>query len=68
MKKIVIINDCAFVMSDLIPYLTDSYRIQFLTRSRNLYSKTFGIFLKVLIASGDLYHVNYALQDAWLVN
>jgi glycosyltransferase involved in cell wall biosynthesis len=68
MKKIVVVNDCAYVMSDLIPYLTDSYKIHFLPRSRNTYSKTLGIFLKVLATSGDLYHVNYALQDAYLVS
>ncbi len=67
-RQIIIVNDCAYVMSDLIPYLSKSYKIKFLTRSRNLFSKTLGLLFKVLSANGDLYHVNYALQDAYIVS
>ncbi len=67
-KRIVIVNDCAHVMEDLIPHLTDQFDIDFIQRTRGLWSKTFGILLKVLKAKGDLIHVNYALQDAYLVD
>jgi hypothetical protein len=66
--KLVIVNDCAHVMQDLIPLLSDTYEISFLKRTRGLWSKTFGIALKILRQDGDIFHVNYALQDAYLVD
>ena len=66
--KVVIVNDCSHVMEDLMPYLSERFDIEFITRSRGLWSKTFGLLLKVLRAEGDVFHVNYALQDAYLVD
>jgi len=66
--KVVIVNDCSHVMEDLMPYLSERFDIEFIMRSRGLWSKTFGLLLKVLRAEGDVFHVNYALQDAYLVD
>jgi hypothetical protein len=66
--KVVIVNDCAHVMEDLISYLSSEFEIQFLQRTRGLWSKTFGVIWKIARSKGDLYHVNYALQDAYLVS
>lgn len=66
--NIVVVNDCGHVMEDLLPYLHNSFgKIKFLQRSRRWFSKTVGIVWKILMSEGDLYHVSYALQDAWLV-
>lgn len=67
-KRIIVVNDCAHVMEDLIPHLTDRFDIDFIRRTRGLWSKTFGIFWDILKAEGNLIHVNYALQDAYLVD
>ncbi len=67
-RHIVIVNDCAHVMEDLIPYLSKSYHIDFIQRSRARYSKTLGILVDILKARGDIFHVNYALQDAFMVD
>lgn len=66
--KVVVVNDCAHVMEDLIPYLTNDFDIKFIQRSRGLWSKTFGVLWKIVRAKGDLFHVNYALQDGYLVD
>ena len=66
--KVVVVNDCAYVMADLIPYLESDFDIEFIQRSRGLWSKTFGILWKIIRAKGDVFHVNYALQDAYLVD
>jgi len=66
--KVLVVNDCAHVMEDLIPYLSSKFEIQFLQRTRELWSKTFGILWKIAKSEGDLWHVNYALQDAYLVD
>jgi len=55
-------------MEDLIPFLSQSYDIKFIQRTRSGWSKTVGIFWKIFRAEGDLFHVNYALQDAYLVD
>jgi hypothetical protein len=55
-------------MEDLIPYLSESLDVEFIQRSRRWLSKTFDILLKILRANGDLFHVSYALQDAYLVD
>jgi len=66
--KVVVVNDCAHVMEDLMPYLSESFEVKFIQRSRGWWSKTFGVLWKILRAKGDLFHVNYALQDAYLVD
>jgi len=66
--KVLVVNDCAHVMEDLIPYLSSKFEIQFLQRTRGLWSKTFGILWKIAKSEGDLWHVNYALQDAYIVS
>lgn len=66
--NVVVVNDCGHVMEDLLPYLRNSFgEIEFLQRSRRWLSKTVGILWKIAKSKGDLYHVSYALQDAWLV-
>jgi hypothetical protein len=64
--KVVVVNDCAHVLEDILPYLRQEFDVEYIMRTRNLWSKTFGIGWKILKSKGDLYHVNYALQDAWL--
>ena len=66
-RKITVVNDCAYVMSDLLPYLSD-FNIDIILRSRGFWAKTFGLLWKISqINSCSLIHVNYALQDAFLV-
>ena len=66
--KIVVVNDCAHVMEDIIPYMPWKFEIQFLHRTRGLWSKTFGMLWKIAKSIGDIYHANYALEDAYLVS
>jgi hypothetical protein len=66
--KVVVLNDCAHVMEDLIPHLLNEFDIEFIPRSRSLWSKTFGILWKILRSQGDIFHVSYSLQDAYLAN
>ncbi|MEM0117955.1 MAG: hypothetical protein QXV32_05870 [Conexivisphaerales archaeon] len=68
MEKVVVVNDCAHVFEDLIPELKNDYEIEFIQRTRSLTSKTFSLLWQILRADGSLYHVNYALQDAYLVS
>jgi hypothetical protein len=68
LKTVNIVNDCAHVMQDLIPHLQEDFSINRVERSRGLYSKTLGLFNKIRKLDGGLNHVNYALQDAWLVS
>ena len=65
--KVVVVNDCGYVWEDLKPYLPDNIEWQFIKRSRGFWSKTFGLALQILRSKGDFYIVNFALQDAWLV-
>jgi hypothetical protein len=55
-------------MEDILPLMQYEFDIQFLRRTRGLWSKTFGILWKIAKSSGAIYHVNYALQDAYLVS
>lgn len=66
--RIVHINDCAFVGASLVKELrARGYEVGHITRSRSLFSKTFGIGWKILRSGdADIYHVHYALQDAFL--
>jgi len=51
----------------MLPYLAQSFDVKMIKRSRKLLSKTISLAWRILTSNGDLYHVNYALQDAWLV-
>jgi hypothetical protein len=64
--KVVVVDDCSHVMADIIPFLDKDIEVQSLSRTRGLWSKTFGVAWKILCSKGDVYHVNYGLQNAWL--
>lgn len=62
------INDCAFVGATLLKYLPEDLEKQHIIRSRSFWDKTFGIALKILKSKGDIFHVNYLLQDCYLAS
>lgn len=64
--KVVFINDCCEDAKCFRRHLPSEAESDYIIRTRGLWSKTFGIFWKILHANGDLYHVHYALQDAYL--
>lgn len=66
--KIVMINDAAFVGETLLKYMPAELEKQHIKRSRNFWSKTFGIALKILRAKGDIYHAHYLLQDCYIAS
>jgi glycosyltransferase involved in cell wall biosynthesis len=63
--RVVMINDAASVGATLRKFLPN-VQVKYIERTRGLYSKTVGISLKILRAKGDIYHVNYLLQDCYL--
>jgi len=65
--RVIVVNDCGYVWEDLKLYLPKNIEWQFIKRSRGWYSKTFGLLWQILRSQGDFYIVNFALQDAWLV-
>jgi hypothetical protein len=66
MLKVVVINDCANTTANLVPHLRNEFDVEMLLHSRGLWSKTAGLAYRIAKTHADLYHVNYALQDAWL--
>ncbi|MEM3685244.1 MAG: glycosyltransferase [Conexivisphaerales archaeon] len=64
--KVTMINDCAFVGETLLKYMPTDLDKSHIKRSRGLWSKTFGLAYKVLIAKADIYHVHYLLQDSYM--
>ena len=64
--KVVMINDAAFVGETLLKYMPAEIKKQHIKRSRSFWSKTFGLAFKILRAKGDIYHVNYLLQDCYI--
>jgi len=62
------INDCAFVGETLLKYMPPDIEKQHIKRTRGLWSKTFGLACKILKAKGDVYHVNYLLQDCYIAS
>ncbi|MDG7036582.1 MAG: hypothetical protein JRN32_00965 [Nitrososphaerota archaeon] len=68
MAKLVIVNDCAHVMENLIPVVSKVYTVEYLRRTRSPFSKTLNLAWKIMASKGDIYHVNYGLQDAYLVD
>jgi glycosyltransferase involved in cell wall biosynthesis len=61
-----IINDCAFVYEDMLPYFLSNFNTKLIKHSRTLFGKTFQLLWKIVTAKANLYVANYALQDAWL--
>jgi hypothetical protein len=55
-------------MQELIPRVQGDYEVNFIKRSRKLWSKTFGLARQIYKANTGIFHVNYALQDAYLVS
>lgn len=67
MCKVTFVNDCAYTSETIAKYLDKTeFQIKFVTRTRELWSKTFGIAWKILTSRGNIFHVAYALQDAFL--
>ena len=66
--KLVMINDCAFVGETLLKYLPPKLEKQHIQRGRNFWNKTFGLAFNILKAKGDIYHVNYLLQDCYIAS
>ena len=64
--KVVMVNDCAFVGETLLKYLPSEIEKEHIKRSRGLWSKTFGLAYKILIAKGDVCHAHYLLQDCYV--
>jgi glycosyltransferase involved in cell wall biosynthesis len=66
--KVVMVNDCAFVGQTLLKYLPPEFEKQHIKRGRGLWSKTFSLAYRILRAKGDVYHVNYLLQDCYIAS
>lgn len=68
--KIVMINDCCHVGASLATELRNmGCEVPHILRSRGIFSKTFGIAWNILSSGdADIYHVHYALQDAFLAS
>ena len=66
LMKVVMVNDAAFVGETLLKYIPAELEKQHIKRSRGFWSKTFGLALKILRVKGDIYHVNYLLQDCYI--
>ena len=64
MIRVVMINDCAFVGENLSKYFCGTN----IMRSRNIFNKTLGLSWRILRSHGDLYHVNYLLQDCYIAS
>ncbi|TRO46260.1 hypothetical protein E2P60_05705, partial [Candidatus Bathyarchaeota archaeon] len=64
--KLVMFNDCAFVGETLLKYMPPEVEKQHIKRSRSFLSKTFGLAFKILMAKGEIYHINYLLQDCYI--
>lgn len=69
-RQIVVINDCSYVMATLVPHLrTEGYEVELVLRNRSFWSKTGGLLWKITRTQKEaLFHVNYALQDAYLTS
>jgi glycosyltransferase involved in cell wall biosynthesis len=64
--KITFINDCTNQAQTIAKYLPEKYNSEIVTRTKGFLSKTLGLTLKIRRANADVYHVFYALQDAYL--
>ena len=68
MTSVCMVNDCSFVAANLTPHLENWFDVSQVNRSRGLYAKTVGLWWKIRNSEADLYHVHYALQDAWITS
>lgn len=66
--KVIMINDCAFVGETLLKYMPESFVKVHVKRGRGFLEKSIGLVLKILSCSGDVYHVHYLLQDAFITS
>jgi len=64
--KVTMINDCSFVGENIVKFLPTRFDVTHIKRTRGFYSKTVGVFWKILRASGDVFHTHYLLQDSYL--
>ena len=64
--KVVMINDCAYVGETILKFLQGYVEWVHVKRRRSIWDKTFGVAYKISKAKGDLYHVNYLLQDCYI--
>jgi len=40
MRRVVVVNDCAHVIEDMLPFLRRRFDVELIERTRGLYSKT----------------------------
>jgi len=66
LKSVCMVNDCSHVAENLIPHLKNWFEVSCVKRTRSLMDKTVGLWWKIRNSDADLYHVHYALQDAWI--
>jgi len=66
--KVIMINDCAYVGETILKFLPRDVEKAHVKRSRGFWSKTFGIAYKIFRSKGDVYHVNYLLQDCYIAS
>ena len=64
--KVVMINDCAYVGETILKFLQGGVEWVHVKRSRSIWDKTFGVTYRIFRAKGDVYHVNYLLQDCYI--
>ena len=62
------INDCAYVGETILRFMSGDVEKVYVKRSRGFLSKTVGIAYKILRSRGDVYHVNYLLQDCYIAS
>jgi len=62
------INDCAHVGETILRFLSEEVEKVYVKRGRGLLSKTVGVAYKILRSRGDVYHVNYLLQDCYIAS
>jgi glycosyltransferase involved in cell wall biosynthesis len=60
------INDCAYVGETILKFLSKYVEKVNIKRSRSFWDKTFRIGYKIFGSKGDIYHVNYLLQDCFI--
>ncbi len=66
MIHVCMVNDCSHVAESVIPHLQSWFTISCIKRNRGLFDKTVGLWWKIRNSDANLYHVHYALQDAYI--
>lgn len=66
MTSICMVNDCSHVAENLVPHLQNWFDVTSINRTRGIIDKTIGLWWKIRNSDADIYHVHYALQDAWI--